>query len=141
MTLVLELGGIKDPAIQRALQQIAQQFPIGAPGGGGGGAPSGPAGGVLGGTYPNPGFAVDMATQAELDAHTTLTTTAHGGIGASTDTRLTNAPTPTPPAATRQDTPAGRHRRDGRRRRRRDREPSHARDRSCAGSGRQRLAP
>jgi hypothetical protein len=26
------------------------------------------AGGVLSGTYPNPGFAVDMATQAELDA-------------------------------------------------------------------------
>ena len=37
-------------------------------GGSGGGPPSGAAGGVLSGDYPNPGFASDMATQAELDA-------------------------------------------------------------------------
>lgn len=46
--------------------------------GAGGGAPTGPAGGVLGGTYPNPAFAADMATQAELDAHAALASGVHG---------------------------------------------------------------
>lgn len=35
------------------------------------------AGGVLAGTYPNPSFAVDMATQAELDAHLNDISDAH----------------------------------------------------------------
>lgn len=42
-------------------------FAVEASDGSSGGAPSGAAGGVLGGSYPDPSFAVDMATQAELD--------------------------------------------------------------------------
>jgi hypothetical protein len=56
----------------------------------------GGAGGVLAGTYPNPGFAVDMAEQSELDA---VETALAGDIGtvasdlADLDTRVTTAET------------------------------------------------
>lgn len=43
------------------------------------------AGGVLSGTYPDPGFAADMATQAELDAHLTDASAAHAASAISAD--------------------------------------------------------
>lgn len=78
MTLSLDnLGGIRDPAIRRNFEIIAQQFPIVTTGGGGGGAET------------------DPVASPALATHAALTTTAHGGIVASTDPRLTDARTPT----------------------------------------------
>lgn len=46
------------------------------------------------------GAVTGLAEQTDLDAHTSLTTSAHGGVVASTDARLTDARTPTAHAAT-----------------------------------------
>lgn len=58
----------------------------------GGTVPTGAAGGVLSGTYPAPGFAVDMATQAELNTHAGLTTGVHG-LDAKADLVSSRVPT------------------------------------------------
>ena len=57
------------------------------------------AGGVLSGTYPNPGFAVDMATQSELDA-AIATTAILSAANVFTTTQIISAGTSTAAALT-----------------------------------------
>jgi hypothetical protein len=93
-------SGLTATDAQAAIDEVVADLASGT-------APTGAAGGVLSGSYPDPGFAADMATQAELDAHTTATA-AHGATGAVVGTTnvqtltnktltapvITNLPTP-----------------------------------------------
>jgi hypothetical protein len=53
--------------------------------------PNGGAGGVLSGSFPNPGFAVDMATQGELDAVAAAVSTKQATLVSGTNIKTINS--------------------------------------------------